>query len=398
MQREARLLAARELRALLQERDTLLEEVNTWRSQQGLNPAESTGETEGVKEVMKVENEVFGEFDAGCIGGDMDEEDYGEMEASFIGSEGAIERSSISSHATSLSQGAQAQSFIDLAAHSRSASAASQYGPDFFTSFAGLNDQSLDTFTSSISDFSPAVTSQSPLSSASFNEHAPVPFGGVMPSDEKVASWAAETLYQHLQKQQNHAQVQHAVQQRSRGDGGLDGFEDLYAGLNPNTAALLANMAVQQPRTFAGQYIADQEEVGLVVSSPFTPVITPMTDSVLMSSLLVCVYPYVFFLFSSIFSLSNLTNRTTSPPVQLIFSKPPASRPRTLCPFLRPRLRFLPRLLPLVRWMSTLGDDLPSTSTLLTSNLTMRMLPTRSDELRALLNTPCSAAPRRLVT
>ncbi|WVQ77308.1 hypothetical protein IAR50_006992 [Cryptococcus sp. DSM 104548] len=70
-QRQQRLLAARVLRAVCQERDELLKEVNQWRRMNGVEEKEGAEWREEVEEVVGVEKEAFGTF----VGMGMDGED-----------------------------------------------------------------------------------------------------------------------------------------------------------------------------------------------------------------------------------------------------------------------------------------------------------------------------------
>jgi hypothetical protein len=82
LQREQRLTAAREVRSIFAEKQEFLEEINEWRTRNGLLPRESKGWTQSLEEVVSVESEVFGNF-IGMGDGDGDGEnegDYGEAE------------------------------------------------------------------------------------------------------------------------------------------------------------------------------------------------------------------------------------------------------------------------------------------------------------------------------
>jgi len=80
-QREQRLLAARELRALFASNEELLAEVNEWRSRNGMQSKTTAGWTETCEEIIGVENEVFGTFnEVGGQGDDGEEDGEGEME------------------------------------------------------------------------------------------------------------------------------------------------------------------------------------------------------------------------------------------------------------------------------------------------------------------------------
>ncbi|KAJ9093617.1 hypothetical protein QFC19_008285 [Naganishia cerealis] len=61
-QRNARLIAAKELRALFAENQDLLKELNEYRVKTGKETIASMGWTEGMREVVKVEDETFGTF------------------------------------------------------------------------------------------------------------------------------------------------------------------------------------------------------------------------------------------------------------------------------------------------------------------------------------------------
>ncbi|KAJ9128109.1 hypothetical protein QFC24_000400 [Naganishia onofrii] len=81
-QRNARLIAARELRALFTESQDMLKELNEYRVQGGKEAKTSMGWTEGMREVVKVEDETFGTFTSfdedgpdGQVGGDNDDGD-----------------------------------------------------------------------------------------------------------------------------------------------------------------------------------------------------------------------------------------------------------------------------------------------------------------------------------
>ncbi|KAJ9125415.1 hypothetical protein QFC22_000375 [Naganishia vaughanmartiniae] len=81
-QRNARLIAARELRALFTESQDMLKELNEYRVQAGKESKTFMGWTEGMREVVKVEDETFGTFTSfdedgpdGQDGGDNDDGD-----------------------------------------------------------------------------------------------------------------------------------------------------------------------------------------------------------------------------------------------------------------------------------------------------------------------------------
>lgn len=87
-QRNARLLAAKELRNLFAENQDLLKELNEYRVQSGMEVKVSMGWTEGMAEVVKVEEEKFGTFTSfgedgmdGDDAGDQDENDRSGAEA-----------------------------------------------------------------------------------------------------------------------------------------------------------------------------------------------------------------------------------------------------------------------------------------------------------------------------
>jgi hypothetical protein len=82
-QRNARLIAARELKTLFAENQDLLKELNEYRVQSGKDAKLSMGWTEGMAEVVKVEDETFGtftSFDEDGMDGD-DPADQDEYEA-----------------------------------------------------------------------------------------------------------------------------------------------------------------------------------------------------------------------------------------------------------------------------------------------------------------------------
>ncbi|KAJ9109071.1 hypothetical protein QFC21_000398 [Naganishia friedmannii] len=81
-QRNARLIAARELRALFNESQDMLKELNEYRVHAGKEAKTSMGWSEGMREVVKVEDETFGTFTSfdeegpdGQDGGDNDDGD-----------------------------------------------------------------------------------------------------------------------------------------------------------------------------------------------------------------------------------------------------------------------------------------------------------------------------------
>lgn len=79
-QRNARLIAAKELRALFTENQDILKELNEYRGQTGKDAKVSTGWTAGMEEVVKVEEETFGTFTSFDEDGDgddaVDQEDF----------------------------------------------------------------------------------------------------------------------------------------------------------------------------------------------------------------------------------------------------------------------------------------------------------------------------------
>ena len=78
-QRDQRLLAAKLLRRLCSEHDTMLAEVNEWRKANGFAPKEGgSAWTDDVDEVCSVEKEVFGNF-SNFDGEDGEEDDDNEM-------------------------------------------------------------------------------------------------------------------------------------------------------------------------------------------------------------------------------------------------------------------------------------------------------------------------------
>jgi hypothetical protein len=81
LQREQRLLASRELRALFSTNEELLAEINEWRGRDGIPAKTVAGWTETCEEIVSVENEVFGTFnEVGGQGDDEDEDGDGEMD------------------------------------------------------------------------------------------------------------------------------------------------------------------------------------------------------------------------------------------------------------------------------------------------------------------------------
>lgn len=83
-QRNARLIAARELRALFNESQEMLKELNEYRIQAGKESKTSMGWTGGMQEVVKVEDETFGTFTSfdedGPDGQDGGENDDGDVD------------------------------------------------------------------------------------------------------------------------------------------------------------------------------------------------------------------------------------------------------------------------------------------------------------------------------
>jgi len=95
-QRDQRLLAAKLLRTLCAEHDTLLNEVNEWRKANGFAVKEFTSAwTEEVDEVCTVEKEIFGNF--ATMGGDGDDDDDDMMDNQTV-SNGLSNSASSSMH------------------------------------------------------------------------------------------------------------------------------------------------------------------------------------------------------------------------------------------------------------------------------------------------------------
>jgi hypothetical protein len=78
-QRNARLIAAKELRALFSENQEILQELNEYRVQTGKVVKVSIGWTAGMEEVVKVEDETFGTFTSFDEDG-LDGDDVAEQE------------------------------------------------------------------------------------------------------------------------------------------------------------------------------------------------------------------------------------------------------------------------------------------------------------------------------
>lgn len=87
LQREQRLLAARELRSLFAENQEMLSELNEWRARSGLPAKEVTGWTKTMEEIVGVESEIFGNF-TGMGNGDGDGEGEGDDNNEGEGEEG----------------------------------------------------------------------------------------------------------------------------------------------------------------------------------------------------------------------------------------------------------------------------------------------------------------------
>jgi hypothetical protein len=90
-QRNARLIAAKELRALFIENQDMLKELNDYRVQTGKDAKVSMGWTTGMEEVVKVEEETFGTFTSFDEDGDGDDgPDQEEFEAKAETDLGAV--------------------------------------------------------------------------------------------------------------------------------------------------------------------------------------------------------------------------------------------------------------------------------------------------------------------
>lgn len=269
MQREQRLLAAKELRVLLAERDALLAEVNDFRARDATPLKESSGISAGVESIFKVEEEVFGTFAAGSMGGDDDEDDVEQEESVIAPSVSATTHNKASP--VSIPEGIAVHSFHpDFASQSFSSDgssfmAANTLG-DSNAFFGAAMFPNLEAMTPPLSD-----AQSSPLSqNARYIAQSP-DMNSELEGVDKVTSWAAEQLFNHVLQQQHHHQ-QAPVGMPFLGNS-LGGQRDMptlagqHHAQNPYTASLLANIAATQQRAFTnGPLFNGNEEVRLLPS------------------------------------------------------------------------------------------------------------------------------------
>jgi len=257
VQRNSRLSAARELRSLLAERDSLLAEVNDWRGRNGVDRRDSSGVSTAVEEVLKVEEETFGVFSAGFGNDDEDDEDGGDNEGSFDGGVvSAMDRTSFSSENSTNSNPAGSafnqaynghQTFTDNTAAATAASNLTRHlNGTFFPAGASPINVKTEALTPGSSD------ANSPIS-ASAQPYYVENNGSSPQHTEKVTSWAAEQLLTHLRHQQRQAEEEQfqQLQQERRDSAGPQTIPLAAAhhGSNPFTANLLASIAAQQQRS-----------------------------------------------------------------------------------------------------------------------------------------------------
>lgn len=275
--RNMRLAAARELRTLLAERDSLLTEVNDWRSRNGVEHRDSPGVAAAVEQVLKVEDETFGVFSAGFGNDDEDDEDGGDNEGSFDG--GAIDRtsfSSIESNNPNASGSAFNQAYNGHQTYSDTATAAAVVASNLTRHMNG-------TFYPA--GPSPVNVKTEVLSPNSSDAHSPMS-ASAQPHyvdgntsspqhTEKVTSWAAEQLLTHLrhQQRQNEEEEFHQLQQQQQEHRASQSLPLAAAhhGSNPFTSNLLASIAAQQQRSSFDMGSAySQEDVSSALSTLFT--------------------------------------------------------------------------------------------------------------------------------
>jgi hypothetical protein len=270
LQRAQRLLAAHELRALLAERDGLLAEVNERRARDGLALAvANAGKPADVEPLFAVEDEVFGTFADGAMGGDHGDEDDLLLDSDapvavakaipIVATAASKKAGSVALSDDSAVSCLPTTFHPDFASQSFSSDSSSFFGDAYRTdgtsggAFFGHPAHlfpKLEAMTPPSSD-----STQSPLSSSARMFGSGVSVSS--PADEaeaadKVSSWAAEQLFAHIQAQQQQQQQQ----QMASPTAGLPFFhhaqQPTLAGQhhaqNPYTASLLANIAATQQR------------------------------------------------------------------------------------------------------------------------------------------------------
>lgn len=252
MQREQRLLAAKELRAILAERDTLLAEVNDWRARESLPLKASSGVSAGVTAIFKVEDEVFGTFADGAMGGDGDEDEDDEQEVQSaersLASVAIAEETPLPMfHPDFAGQSFSSNGSSLLSLASRRETPSAFFGAAVFPKLEALTPPS-------------SADSLSPLSqNARFHAQSP-DMGSDLDAADKVSSWAAEQLFNHIQSQQ-HQQHQHLSSPSPLSFLGSAPAPATLAGQhhaqNPYTASLLANIAATQQRAAFGMPLFD---------------------------------------------------------------------------------------------------------------------------------------------
>jgi hypothetical protein len=249
------------------------------RGEQGLDlMAIPSDESEGVEKALEVENEVFGKFEPGSLGGDGEDEEEMGLDSSAAGElveTGAFTFSQpvASTSTPELSYNFDRNSIADLLSQTQSqvqelsplshqqtsvnARLSSSAQADFFPSFF----PDTDPYDSPVSN--PSVLS-------SFSHSLPSPHhvkecsntfnlaGVVAPTNEKVVTWAAESLFENLQQQKQKHQ-QRMAEERGNGGGQRESGNGVH----------------QQMRTsFSAQYGA-KEYTGVVRSLSLSTLSAP---------------------------------------------------------------------------------------------------------------------------